>query len=1305
MDKFLDLGITLVPPPANASPEVIAGIELRCDQLGLQHTGDILKDPLTATEREELRWYLEEYPEWPYEQFLERGKKIEASLSEIGKRLYSDICGSVGAIHVVQSWSLQPGGQRQISIISDLPKVLSLPWELLHDEQSFLVLRTHNPVSLLRRLPQYELAAFPIPFKPPLRILLVTARPDNAGFVDSRSSARELLEEIQQQEDIGVIALEFLRPPTLPALHRRLSNAKLSPVHVLHFDGHSLFSEEDDGQGKQHLRDKKQGLLAFEDDDGKLDLVRAEDVAQVLQDNGVRLVVLDACQSAMSTADDAFSSIATYLIRSGVDAVVTMSASLLVASSIGFFEVFYRELMAGTPAPTAQERARQVLHDNPRRYIHRRRRDDMGQPMELRDWWLPHYYQQRPLVLQPTKTIRKGKKQQATTQKDRLNESMPTEPRYGFSGRDYELIQLERHLQHSKLVVIHGIGGVGKTALARETADWLTRTGGYSGACFVSFEHGGDSAMLLSALGNYLGVYDGYYNPHDQSAALRRLKMALEHQPTMVIADNLESILPGGEAPLDVDRRIQLWDVLLELSQMGAGVLLTSRDTNFGDGRLTPGKRVAHLLLGGLNHEDAYALASRLLEDLQIDRARAPYIELRDLLAQLDYHPLAIQQVLPALRTIPLGTIRADFGTLLPKFSDDTETGRNRSLLASLDYSLKRLSEELRRLLPRLSLFEGGASEGTLLMITEIPIGEWIKLRLALEQAALMTIEHVHETIAVPFLRFHPVLIPYLRLQGQPSSDDPTLHTRYAQLYYVLANSLYQEDDRHPQSVRALVQRELPNFRQALELLLEADDQEAATNLVKSIAKFLTSFGLERERATLWQRVVEVKAIEDIQVNGKLTRGALTQVEWVRERGLGEDEWSKGNLRAASTRYTNLLENIEAQPEGMPLGRGSYEHCVTLHHLASCLEAKGQSAAAERRLREALAIIEGLIRRHPDERIFILQRAALLTSFGSVLLVQGQYPQARNAYEESFQVYKQRDDQRGQAMILGQLGTLALMQRDYARAHLHYTTAFEAFRALDEPAMEALAWHQLGVLAEKREEWTEAERCYRKSLALKEQLDDTGGVAETCNHLALVAQGTGRLSEAEGWLKRALSLVRPVYQGTSLHASCLDNLANLLLREMREGRISSRLLSEAQSYAEQAFAIKETFDISSEIWMTLDTLAGIAELDGRVEKSRNYRRRARETFASFSGNRYFIDRQHWSFIADIAAAILSDVQAREVIEKVLLKLGEDDQDISAAVFHIWAGERDWHSLVEDLNNQDALLILRVLETIAQSGNT
>jgi len=86
MSQLLDLSITLTPPPVGSPPEAIASIALRCDPQGLTYTGDLLSDPLTKPERANLRWYLEEYSNWPYEQFLERAKQIDRYLEITGRR-------------------------------------------------------------------------------------------------------------------------------------------------------------------------------------------------------------------------------------------------------------------------------------------------------------------------------------------------------------------------------------------------------------------------------------------------------------------------------------------------------------------------------------------------------------------------------------------------------------------------------------------------------------------------------------------------------------------------------------------------------------------------------------------------------------------------------------------------------------------------------------------------------------------------------------------------------------------------------------------------------------------------------------------------------------------------------------------------------------------------------------------------------------------------------------------------------------------------------------------------------------------
>ena len=133
----LDLVITLSPPPADAPPDAIARIGLSCPALGASHEGDALRDPLTPDERAELRWYLETYWRWPFDEFAERGARAEALLADAGRRLYAAVFSSIPADRILQAWRLlRPQTPHQISIISHVPAVLARPWELMHDAQA-----------------------------------------------------------------------------------------------------------------------------------------------------------------------------------------------------------------------------------------------------------------------------------------------------------------------------------------------------------------------------------------------------------------------------------------------------------------------------------------------------------------------------------------------------------------------------------------------------------------------------------------------------------------------------------------------------------------------------------------------------------------------------------------------------------------------------------------------------------------------------------------------------------------------------------------------------------------------------------------------------------------------------------------------------------------------------------------------------------------------------------------------------------------------------------------------------------------
>jgi len=96
----------------------------------------------------------------------------------------------------------------------------------------------------------------------------------------------------------GLVSIQVLSPPTLPALREELDRARCvsEPYHVVHFDGHGIY-------------DRTVGLggLCFEDpeDTGKLDKRRhvtvfTSELGPLLQYHRIPLVFLEACQTAQA---------------------------------------------------------------------------------------------------------------------------------------------------------------------------------------------------------------------------------------------------------------------------------------------------------------------------------------------------------------------------------------------------------------------------------------------------------------------------------------------------------------------------------------------------------------------------------------------------------------------------------------------------------------------------------------------------------------------------------------------------------------------------------------------------------------------------------------------------------------------------------------------------------------------------------------------------------------------------------------------------------------------------------------------
>ena len=291
----------------------------------------------------------------------------------------------------------------------------------------------------------------------PIRILLITARPeDNAcGYIDHRASALPLVEAMEVLG--GLVRLHLLSPPTLPALSQALQRARdaRQPYHVVHFDGHGVYD-----------RSVGLGRLCFEDpqDSDKLDQRRhatvfTPELGALLRDHRVPLVFLQACQTAMS--DLANESVATTLLSVGVASVVAMSHSVLVETACRFVKAFYQALAQGKRVGDAMLAGQRRLKDDSLRG----RVFGVGE-LRLADWFVPVLFQGKhdPQLFRttPSKQTQADYQTALTRRLGRL----PAAPATGFIGRSRDLLALERLLRDGRYAVLRGQGGEGKTALA-----------------------------------------------------------------------------------------------------------------------------------------------------------------------------------------------------------------------------------------------------------------------------------------------------------------------------------------------------------------------------------------------------------------------------------------------------------------------------------------------------------------------------------------------------------------------------------------------------------------------------------------------------------------------------------------------------------------------------------------------------------------------------------------------------------------------------------------------------------------------
>lgn len=269
-------------------------------------------------------------------------------------------------------------------------------------------------------------------------------------------------------------------------------------------------------------------------------------------------------------------------------------------------------------------------------------------------------------------------------------------------GREAELASARRLLSSVRLLTLTGAGGTGKTRLANELA--LDPIPGRE-ACWVPLEKISDPDLVVSQVAAALGVGE-----RPGQSLLETVVEASKGRMLLVVLDNCEHVLEAAAS---------LVSALLEATP-DVEILATSRFPLGVSGETAWPVPPLGLPAEGTESVDRIAEAPAvrfLLErarastpDFQVTRENAGAVA--KICRRLDGLPLALELAAARLRLLGAGQLAArldDLFDVLPE-GPRSAPSRQRTLEATIDWTVQLLSEPERELLQELSTFAGGFS-------------------------------------------------------------------------------------------------------------------------------------------------------------------------------------------------------------------------------------------------------------------------------------------------------------------------------------------------------------------------------------------------------------------------------------------------------------------------------------------------------------------------------------------------------------------------------------------------------------------
>lgn len=665
----------------------------------------------------------------------------------------------------------------------------------------------------------------------------------------------------------------------------------------------------------------------------------------------------------------------------------------------------------------------------------------------------------------------------------------------GFVGREDCLSSLcDSYRNGTRCFILHGIGGIGKTALALRLASEIADD--FQAKIFVEMQ-GMDKTprSWRDAMFEIVRQFNPELPADIPDEHLRTIFIqSVQNQNTLIVLDNVENK-----------------QAVEPLRMVSACFITTSRESFAVMG----GKSVK---VEKMRSEDARQLLFQAADEKRFD-------ERADELSEIaGYLPMALKPLASILAEDELETA-AD---LIQKYRDKKELLKERvpdyndlTIAASFELSYEKLSPEMQERWRRLSVFPSSFEETAMILVLMISETEARETQRKLRRSSLLEVN-----VETRRFSLHDLVRVFT---NEKLSEDERFQTQlyFAQHYLRILLSIeeyrVQQPENYYLNALGLIDDELENIKAGQKWSSEFSESDTGiTEFCMYYSVFAFNFirlRLHPNDAISWQksalsaaRKLNDKFHESV-ILGSLG-AVLACVGDYREaiayeekalaicRELGDLEGEGRNLSNLGNIYYKLKEYSKTV-ENCERALTIFREFENPHGEASCLR---NLAGAYYGLSEYERAIECIKK---SLEIFIElddyeNAGGGLDELGTIYMQKGEFRKALECSEQSLAISQEIGNLSGEATSLSNLGFICLNLGEFQQAADFYAESLEISREINDPLGEANSLGQLGLVLYNLGELQKAVECNEKSLIISRRIGDLEGEAGSLSDLALV---------------------------------------------------------------------------------------------------------------------------------------------------------------------------------------------------------